>query len=350
MFSLARTGELREFTKIYGVFLQKTIVFFCIWVYDKKTYAISIIWKTEEKNMDELIRKNRTQCMLALASCLIVVVCVCAGVTMNLTTLYDEDFDNMGIRTFCMFTVNSNILAALSSFAVIPYAIDGIRKKEYILPNWVVTFMMTGTTAVTLTFLISLFVLSPVKGFVLIFTGSRFFLHGVCPVLNILAFCLFVTSHKISLKQSLFSLIPVAIYASVYFMMVVVIPQEKGGWDDFYGFATRMPLWISVTAILPLTFGLATLVRLWHNSSFVRRRKNEAQIFLDYFDGKPADVIVFEMGKARAKIQPSGDVVVPAAVIQKILYFTDSSLSINDAYKLYLDGYLSSAQAHRALQ
>ena len=300
--------------------------------------------------MDELIRRNRIQCILALASCLIVVVCVCAGVTMNLTTLYDEDFDNMGIRTFCMFTVNSNILAALSSFAVIPYAIDGIRKKEYILPNWVVTFMMTGTTAVTLTFLISLFVLSPVKGFVLIFTGSRFFLHGVCPVLNILAFCLFVTSHKISLKQSLFSLIPVAIYASVYFMMVVVIPQEKGGWDDFYGFATRMPLWISVTAILPLTFGLATLVRLWHNSSFVRRRKNEAQIFLDYFDGKPADVIVFEMGKARAKIQPSGDVVVPAAVIQKILYFTDSSLSINDAYKLYLDGYLSSAQAHRALQ
>lgn len=46
---------------------------------------------------------------------------------MNLTTLYDEDFDNMGIRTFCMFTVNSNILAALSSFAIIPYAIDGIR-------------------------------------------------------------------------------------------------------------------------------------------------------------------------------------------------------------------------------
>lgn len=297
--------------------------------------------------MDELVRKNRIQCMCALISCAIVVVCVCIGVTMNLTTLYDQNFDNMGIRTFCMFTVNSNILAALSSFAIIPYAIDGLRKKEYILPNWVVVFMLTGTTAVALTFLVSLFILSPVKGFVLIFTGSRFFLHGVCPILNILAFCVFVTSHKITVKQSFFALIPVAIYAIVYFVMVVLIPKDLGGWDDFYGFATRVPIWISATVILPLTFGITTLVRLWHNHSFSKRRQNEAQIFLDYFDGKEAREILFEMGKARAKIQPYGDVVLPTMVIKKIVYFTDSDLSINDACRLYLDGYLDAVQKHR---
>ena len=297
--------------------------------------------------MDELVRKNRIQCMCALISCAIVVVCVCIGVTMNLTTLYDQNFDNMGIRTFCMFTVNSNILAALSSFAIIPYAIDGLRKKEYILPNWVVVFMLTGTTAVALTFLVSLFILSPVKGFVLIFTGSRFFLHGVCPILNILAFCVFVTSHKITVKQSFFALIPVAIYAIVYFVMVVLIPKDLGGWDDFYGFATRVPIWISATVILPLTFGITTLVRLWHNHSFSKRRQNEAQIFLDYFDGKEAREILFEMGKARAKIQPYGDVVLPTMVIKKIVYFTDSDLSINDACRLYLDGYLDAVQEYR---
>ena len=297
--------------------------------------------------MDELVRKNRIQCMCALISCAIVVVCVCIGVTMNLTTLYDQNFDNMGIRTFCMFTVNSNILAALSSFTIIPYAIDGLRKKEYILPNWVVVFMLTGTTAVALTFLVSLFILSPVKGFVLIFTGSRFFLHGVCPVLNILAFCVFVTSHKITVKQSFFALIPVAIYAIVYFVMVVLIPKDLGGWDDFYGFATRVPIWISATVILPLTFGITTLVRLWHNHSFSKRRQNEAQIFLDYFDGKEAREILFEMGKARAKIQPCGDVVLPTMVIKKIVYFTDSDLSINDACRLYLDGYLDAVQEYR---
>lgn len=294
--------------------------------------------------MDELVRRNRIQCICALISCAIVVVCVCIGVTMNLTTIYDEDFDNMGIRTFCMFTVNSNILAAVSSFAIIPYAIDGIRKKEYSLPNWVVIFMMTGTVSVALTFLVSLFILSPVKGFVLIFSGSRFFLHGVCPILNILAFCLFVTSHKIKIKESFFALIPIVIYAIVYFVMVVVITEEHGGWDDFYGFATRVPLWISVTLILPLSYGIITLIRLWHNHSFVNRRKNEAEIFLDHFNGKEAKEILLEMGKARAKIQPCGDVIVPALVIKKIVYFTESDLSIEDACRLYLDGYLYQIQ------
>ena len=294
--------------------------------------------------MDVLVRKNRVQCICTLISCIIVVVCVCIGVTMNLTTLYDEDFDNMGIRTFCMFTVNSNILAAICSAIVIPYAIDGIRKKEYSLPNWVVVFMLAGTTAVALTFLVSLFILSPVKGFVLIFTGSRFFLHGVCPILVILAFCLFITSHKISVRQSFFALIPVAIYAIVYFMMVVVITEEKGGWDDFYGFATRIPVWISATVILPLTFGITTLLRLWHNYSFVRRRHNEAQTFLDYFDGKSAEEILFEMGKARAKLQSFGEVVIPIMVVKKIVYFTESTLTDDEGCKIYLDGYLSASK------
>ena len=298
--------------------------------------------------MDTLVRKNRIQCILALISCAVVVICVCIGVTMNLTTLHDQDFDNMGLKTYKMFTVLSNIFCAISSFAIIPYAIDGIRKKEYSLPNWVVIFMMTGTTAVTLTFLVSLFVLSPVKGFVLIFTGSRFFLHGLCPILNILAFCMFVTSHKISVKESLISIIPIAIYAIVYFIMVVAIGEANGGWEDFYGFATRISPWISATLILPLAFGIATLIRLWHNHSFVRRRRNEAQIFLDYFEGKEAQEIIFEMGRARAKLQPSGDVIVPSDVIKKVVYFTESDLCIDDACKLYLDGYLSAVKKNES--
>lgn len=300
--------------------------------------------------MDELVRRNRVQCICALISCAIVVICVCIGVVMNLTTLYDEDFDNMGIRTFCMFTVNSNILAGISSFAIIPYAIDGIRKKEYSLPDWVVVFMMTGTTAVALTFLVSLFILSPVKGFVLIFTGSRFFLHGVCPILNIIAFCVFITSHKVTVKQSLFSLIPVAIYAIVYFVMVVVITEENGGWNDFYGFATRVPFWIPAILILPLTFGIATLIRLWHNQAFVNRRQNEAEIFLNYFEGKSAEYILLEMGRARAKIQPYGDVIIPMLVVKKIVYFTESDLSIESAGKYYLDGYFSAVKEYNTTQ
>ena len=290
--------------------------------------------------MDELVRKNRVQCISALISCAIVVICVCVGVTMNLIVTPVGKFDTVGLRTFCLFTVNSNIFAAICTFAVIPYAVDGLRKKEYILPDWVVLLMMMGTTAVTLTFLVTLFILSPFNGFVEMFSGALFFLHGLCPILTILAFCLFVTSCKITVKKSLLSLIPVTIYAIIYFVMVMIITEENGGWHDIYGFATVVPFWVPTILFLPLTFGITSLIRLWHNHSFVKRRKNEAQIFLDYFEGKKAEEILLEMGKSRAKIQPSGDLIIPMLVIKQIVYFTESDLSIEDASKLYLDGYL----------
>ena len=143
--------------------------------------------------MDRVMKITRRQCLLAMISALVVVVCVCIGVTMNLTTAADENFDHMGLRTFCMFTVNSNILAAAAMAMVIPYTMDGLRTHNYYLPRWIVDVVYAGVTAVALTFLVSLFILSPVKGFVLIFTGSRFFLHGVCPILAVVAFCFFMT-------------------------------------------------------------------------------------------------------------------------------------------------------------
>ena len=169
---------------------------------------------------DPAIRSNRMQCFFALIGAAVVAVCVIIGVTMNLVTLYDENFDHMGIRTFCMFTVNSNILAGLSMMLCLPYTIDGLRTGNYHLPDWVVVLMHITVTAVALTFLVSLFILAPVKGFVLIFTGSRFFLHGVCPVLSIVTYCCFINSHIIRIKEAWLGMIPVLVYAVVYIVMV----------------------------------------------------------------------------------------------------------------------------------
>ena len=53
----------------------------------------------------------------------------------------------------------------------------------------------------------------------LIFTGSRFFLHGVCPILAIVAFCFFMSEKRLTIRDSLLALIPVLIYAVVYYVM-----------------------------------------------------------------------------------------------------------------------------------
>ncbi len=293
--------------------------------------------------MDRVMKRTRRQCMLALISALVVVVCVCIGVTMNLTTFEDENFDHMGLRTFCMFTVNSNILAAAAMAMVIPYTMDGLRTHNYHMPRWIVDLVYMGVTAVALTFLVSLFILSPVKGFRLIFSGSRFFLHGVCPLLAVIAFCFFMSEKQIRLVDSLLVLVPVMIYASVYYVMVVVVGEENGGWNDFYGFLTRIPAWISLTAILPITFLIATGIRVLHNRSYTRRKTEEAQCFSELFTDADIRKIVAAMARSHSSAKIL-DIVIPSRVITIMLEYSKSDCTLEECCEIYLKEYLESSE------
>ena len=292
--------------------------------------------------MDTIERMSRKRCLFALISAAVAALGVCIGVTMNLTTLYDVNFDHMGLRTFCMFTVNSNILCGVGMMLTLPYAIDGLRKKNFHLPNWMVDFLFAGVTSVGLTFLISLFVLSPVKGFVLIFTGSRFFLHGLSPILAIIAFCFFITSHDISLRESVFALLPVLLYAMVYYFMVEILGPDNGGWDDFYGFLTRIPSWISLVSFMPLTFGIAAILRFLHNRTVLRLRQREASLYREAMQGKSVREQIIAIAETRTAGKKPGNCVIPLWLLEA-LSKESGELGMEEACRLYLDSYLKKA-------
>ena len=290
---------------------------------------------------DPVIQSNRVQCFFALISACVVAVCVCVGVTMNLVTLFDENFDHMGIRTFCMFTVDSNILAGLTMLLCIPYTVDGLRTGYYHLPDWVVVLMHVSVTAVSLTFLVSLFILAPVKGFLLIFTGSRFFLHGVCPILSILTFCCFIKSHLIRFRESFLALIPVFLYAMVYLTMVVIIGEDRGGWNDFYGFATRIPLWLSLTAILPLTYGIAALLRLGHDRFCLRQRSRDASLCRDTYGAADLREVVENMARSHRQELKTENLVIPTQIIRHMIESTGDGMDPAEGCRYYLEAYLN---------
>ena len=293
--------------------------------------------------MDKASKMIRRQCLLALFSAVVVVICVCIGVTMNLTTLEDENFDHMGLRTFCMFTVNSNILAAAAMAMVIPYTLDGLRTHNYHMPRWIVDLVYMGVTSVALTFLVSLCILSPVKGFVLIFTGSRFFLHGVCPILAVIAFCFFMSEKRLRFAESLLALIHVVIYAAIYYVMVAVLGEEKGGWTDFYGFLTRIPPWISMVAILPLTFGIATGLRVLHNRAYDRRKKEEAELYTALFADADVRKIVAAMARSHSSAKIL-DIVIPSRIITIMLEHSGSDATLEECCEFYLKEYMENSE------
>ena len=293
--------------------------------------------------MDRAMKITKRQCQLAFFSAAVVVICVCVGVTMNLTTLADENFDHMGLRTFCMFTVNSNILCAAAMAMVIPYTLDGLRTHNYHMPRWIVDLVYMGVTAVALTFLVSLFILSPAKGFVLIFTGSRFFLHGVCPILAIVAFCFFMSEKRLTIRDSLLALIPVLIYAIVYYVMVAVLGEEKGGWNDFYGFLSRLPHWIPLTAIMPLTFLIATGIRVLHNRSYDKRKADESAFFTQLFADADVRKIVAAMARSHSSAKIL-DIVIPSRIITIMLEHSKSDATLEECCEIYLKEYLENSE------
>ena len=286
------------------------------------------------------IRSNRMQCLGALIGACIVAVCVTIGVTMNLVTLYDENFDHMGIRTFCMFTVNSNIIAGISMMLCLPYTIDGLRTGNYHLPDWVVVMMHTTVTAVSLTFLVSLFILAPVKGFYLIFSGSRFFLHGVCPVLSIVTYCCFINSHMIRIRETGLAMIPILLYTVLYIVMVVFIGEERGGWNDFYGFTTRAPLWVSMLVILPAAYGVDFLLRLAHNRCCQKRREKDAELYKAAYSGKDLREVIAEMARSRRKELKLKNPTIPVQMIGYMIQNTGSELDIDEATRIYFDAWM----------
>ena len=294
--------------------------------------------------MDKATRMTRRHCFFTMISAAVVVVCVCVGVTMNLTTVYDENFDHMGLRTFCMFTVNSNILLGATMALVFPYTMDGLRRHSFHIPRWVVDLVFTGVTAVALTFLVSLCLLAPVKGFILIFTGSRFFLHGLCPILAIIAFCFFISEHRINFWETFFALIPIFIYACVYYIMVVVIGEDQGGWNDFYGVMTHMPLWVAEVSILPLTFIIATIIRVLHNATFDKRRKKEAIFYSEAFADADIRELVGAMARFHRTMSAGKDILVPGRVIAIMVDNNKGDCTWEECCGIYLKEYLASSE------
>ena len=242
--------------------------------------------------MEKTLKLQKRHCFFTMFSSAAVIICVCIGVTMNLTTIFDENFDHMGLRTFCMFTVLSNILCAIGMALVFPYTMDGARKHNFHVPKWVIVF-----------------------------------LHM-----------------RLGIGDSFFALIPVFIYTCLYFIMVVVIGEENGGWDDFYGFATHLPVWIPLTVILPLTFGIATVLRLLHNRAYDIRHLREAEAYREIFKDIDLRELVGVMATNLKNKAKGRDIVVPGRVLDIMIENNDGDCTWEEACEIYLKEYLASSK------
>ena len=150
-------------------------------------------------------------------------------------------------KLFRYFTVLSNVLAALASAVLIPFACAGGE-----LPQWTLILKYAGTAAVTVTMLTVLCFLGPCshdwKG---LLTGVQLMLHLVTPLLALISFILFEKT-ALPLWTVVFGVLPVLLYGALYCSMVIFAPEERR-WEDFYGFNAKGRWALSFAAMLTAT-------------------------------------------------------------------------------------------------
>lgn len=260
------------------------------------------------------------RCIIALVMSAVVFACTFIGVVQGLLAIPSELTPERGGKIFKLFTVNSNLVAALGAGAMIPYAVDGVKKMRYSIPKWVTRLHFAGTICVTLTMIFAFSVILPAHGSSAV-SGMNFWLHAFCPVFNILLFIFIDSERRLERKDSFICMIPFAVYACLYIVMVAVLGEENGGWRDIYNLIKFVPIWVSIPVMFSLVFGISELLRYLHNRVTTARKLRSAKYIIGKISEKTHEEVLADAEKMGEYFQGRRDnkeIVIPRELL--VLY------------------------------
>lgn len=305
--------------------------------------------KCEESIKTYAKKIYQCRCVLALIMSSLVFFCTFVGVVQGLLAIPSELTPERGGKIFKLFTVNSNLVAALGAGAMIPFTIDGVKKMRYSIPKWVTRLHYAGTICVTLTMIFAFALILPAQGKSAV-TGMNFWLHAFCPVFNILLFIFIDSERRLVIKDSLICLIPFCVYACIYIVMVGILGEENGGWRDIYKLLTYVPIWVALPVMFSLTFGISELLRFLHNSIAKARKVNSAKFIIEKISNKSHNELVNdaeELGEYFQSKRDNKEIVIPRELLYLYAQNYDDD-NIKDLCHSFLDGALKEIEDYQA--
>lgn len=196
-----------------------------------------------------------------------VILCTVAAIGVYFVSGPDA-LGSQGTACFRYFTTDSNVLVALTSIVMLVYNIRRVRDPQTEVPRWALIFRYVGVTSVTITLLTVVFFLAPVAAirggfdrYFFFFKGNTFALHFSTPMIAILGFCLLEKDRKLTVRDSLWALLPTVVYSIVYLVLVVFAKV----WTDWYGFTfggQTVMIPVSMIAMYLVTWGVANVLRV----------------------------------------------------------------------------------------
>lgn len=288
-------------------------------------------------------KRHAVKSWVSLFLSIFIIVTVFIAVVENLLSQPNENFHEVGLRTFRMYTVLSNMLLAVTVALSIPFAVDGIRNRNYHLPRWIVNITFVSVTTIILTFLISLCALAPRMGlYHIMIEGGFLFLHTLVPLTAVILFFFINDYHNVKFKTCFLALIPVSLYAIAYVVMVIIIGEDKGGWRDHYHFLELMPWPFILIGMLLITFGIAYLTRVVHNRMHKLDKISTEKYYQENekYNLPTIEDVIIKMANDNKQYDQRGEIIVPRRIIIMLEKKYNSGKPLNELCKLYISEYL----------
>ncbi|MBR4790179.1 MAG: hypothetical protein IK024_04715 [Treponema sp.] len=187
-------------------------------------------------------------------------------------------FTAANLSAFKYYTVDSNVFGGLLALVYIFFEIALAKGKITRLPKLLHLLRLAAATGLTLTMLVTAFFLIPQFGenWAILYIDNNFFFHLTVPLLSIITFIFFEPdTDDISLKDSLFGIITMAIYAVFYTINIIAHlnsgnPLKDYDWYGFLGGNISNAL-IAVPAMLLITWLIS--LGLWIGNRKINLKK-----------------------------------------------------------------------------
>ena len=283
-----------------------------------------------------LIALEESRSIVALATGILIFACALASIF-----IMAENDNGTYEYPLHYFTVWSNTLSAVAAAFMIPYAVEGIKKKRFILPRRIVLFQYAGANCLAITLVSALTIILPTQGVEAV-SGTNFWLHIVTPALTIILFQCVETGVNFKRPELLLALIPFWIYMAVYFVMVVIIGEKNDGWSDFYMTRAFWPGWISALMMTAIGFGVSAILFIIHNKRAAQSWKRVKKMWSDNLE--PTQILIesFGLGRYMGAKYTDGELAIPLDIFK--IMSKQYDIPLGKLTKAYVKGALDAAE------
>ncbi|MDO4189666.1 MAG: hypothetical protein Q4D29_11840 [Lachnospiraceae bacterium] len=282
-----------------------------------------------------------------VVSALVLSVIIVLSSLISVLFMLDPEYQSkifLGVENFKYYTTISNFLISIIVMLTIPFQIEGIKKQNYHLPNWVVNILYFGVGNLAIVFLATAFVIAPTIGINKALLGRfNFWQHSVSPLLSIILFLFVDKDHRIKLKISLYCMIPNVIYMIIYVVFAGALKNTSYAWPDVYRITKFGHYEIALVGWFLLHFLIINLVRVLHNIQHRRYKQSLEEYYRnseDYKD-KSIEEIIKNIALDQKAKHVSGDIDIPVHILRYYTNMDGNTMSLDDMCMLYAKYYFT---------